>query len=98
LTLSDKLGLNLNIDYIKAFDDVAEHYVFGAAVMGRLVVAEHLNLAARGEFVRYHTAGNTDLAELTVGAGVPVGKNFELRPEVRFDHTSDEGGVFPPTM
>lgn len=93
-TLSDKLGLNLNIDYIKAWDNVADDYQVGAALMGRFVLGEHAYLAARGEFLRtkattmYGTA-TTTVEEGTIMLGVPVGKNFELRPEVRGDFSGD---------
>ncbi len=53
-TVSDVFGLNLNVDYIKAYDNVADDYLFGAALMGRFVLSEHANIAARGEWVRQH--------------------------------------------
>lgn len=87
LTVSDVFGLNLNVDYIKAYDNVADDYLFGAALMGRFVLSEHANIAARGEWVRTHTADvNQDVMEGTLMVGLPVGKNFELRPEIRYDH------------
>ena len=94
VTVNDKFGLNLNIDYIKAFDNVAADYLVGAALMGRYVVADHLYLAARGEFLSVHTDGppshTASYEEGTGMAGIPVGKNFELRPEIRFDHSGDQ--------
>src|SRR4029079_14962478 len=86
LTLSDKLGINVNADYIKAFDNVADDYLIGVAAMARYVINDHVNVAARGEWVRTHTATNADIMEGTVMVGIPVGKNFELRPEFRLDH------------
>ena len=89
LTVNDKLAFNLNADFIKAYNGVAADYQVGAALMGRFVINEHLNVAARGEFLRTHNDlanANQDLMEGTVMVGLPVGKNFELRPEFRFDH------------
>ena len=89
LTLSDKLGVNLNFDFVKANDNVSADYFVGIAGMVRYVINDHANIAARGEWARSHVdAGslNTDLMEGTIMVGLPVGKNFELRPEFRFDH------------
>ncbi|HVV15563.1 MAG TPA: outer membrane beta-barrel protein [Polyangia bacterium] len=91
-TINDKFGLNLNIDYIKAYDDVAADYMIGAALMGRYVVSDHLYLAARGEFLSTHidaASHTTTVEEGTVMVGLPVGKNFELRPEIRADFSGD---------
>jgi hypothetical protein len=88
LTLSDKLGVNVNADYIKAQDNIADDYLVGVAAMARLVVNDHVNVAARGEFVRQHfdvASANINQEEFTVMVGLPVGKNFELRPEFRGD-------------
>jgi hypothetical protein len=98
VTVNDKFGLNLNVDYIKAYDDVAKDYQIGAALMGRYAVADHLYLAARGEFLSTHqdvvpvilTSHTTTIEEGTVMAGIPVGKNFELRPEIRADFSGDQ--------
>jgi hypothetical protein len=89
LTFSDKLGVNINFDYVKAPTNVGADYLVGVSAMARLVINDHLNVAARGEFVRGHTdVGNVnqDIMEGTVMVGLPVGKNFELRPEFRIDH------------
>jgi len=94
LTLNDKLGVNINFDYLKAYDDVAGDYLFGFAGMARYVISDHLNVAARGEWVRKHNdvyGVNGDAMEGTVMAGIDVGKNFELRPEFRFDHLGQSG-------
>jgi hypothetical protein len=87
-TINDKLGLNVNVDYVKEGDG----YTAGAAVMGRFVVSDLVNVAARGEFVRVHNAAdvNSDYAEGTVMLGLTLAKNFELRPEFRYDHRNDE--------
>ena len=86
LTLSDKLGVNVNFDYVRAPDNVGDDYVVGVAGMARYVISDHLNVAARGEWVRLHTAVNQDIMEGTAMLGIDVGKNFELRPEFRIDH------------
>src|SRR5580698_7051312 len=89
LTVNSNFGLNLNIDYIKAYDDVAADYQVGASLMGRYVLSDHLNVAARGEFLASHIDATpvgsvtTKQGEVTVMLGIDVGKNFELRPEVR---------------
>jgi hypothetical protein len=93
-TLSDKFGLNLNIDYIKAWDNFADDYQVGAALMGRFVLSDSAYVAARGEFLRtkatvYTGAVTTTVEEKTLMLGLPVGKNFELRPEVRADFSGD---------
>jgi putative OmpL-like beta-barrel porin-2 len=86
-TFSDKLGANINFDYIKAQNNATDSYLVGVSGMARYVINDHVNVAARGEFVRNRVAGaNADIMEGTVMVGLPVGKNFELRPEFRFDH------------
>jgi hypothetical protein len=90
LSLSDKLGVNINGDYIKAYDNVADDYQWGVAAMLRFVASDMLNVAARGEVFQTHTAGvNTTVEEVTAMAGIDVGKNFELRPELRLDLSGD---------
>jgi hypothetical protein len=87
-TLSPAFGLNLNVDYIKAYDDVAGDYQIGGSLMGRYVLSDRLNFAARGEFLASHNDManlTTKQGEVTVMVGIDVGKNFELRPEVRAD-------------
>jgi hypothetical protein len=91
-TVNDKFGLNLNIDYVKAYDDVAADYMIGAALMGRYVINDNLYLSARGEFLSTHVdavSHTTTVEAGTLMAGIPVGKNFELRPEVRADFSGD---------
>jgi len=105
ITLSDKIGLNLNIDFIDAPNffpfgvasptpDNSSNYIFGVAAMGRFVLTPQAYLAVRGEFVRTHlgeggASVNNNIGEGTVMLGVPIGKNFELRPEVRGDFSGD---------
>ncbi|HVV48371.1 MAG TPA: outer membrane beta-barrel protein, partial [Polyangia bacterium] len=95
LTLNPKFGLNLNVDYIKAFDDIAADYQIGASLMGRYVISDRLNVAARGEYLATHyDAADASLSqgEVTVMLGIDVGKNFELRPEVRADFAGKLAG------
>jgi Putative beta-barrel porin-2, OmpL-like. bbp2 len=93
LTLSDKLGVNVNVDYIKAQDNIGADFLIGAAGMVRYVINDHVNVAARGEFVRQHFDAadlNLNQEEFTVMVGLPIGKNFELRPEIRGDFADQE--------
>jgi hypothetical protein len=92
-TVSPAFGLNLNIDYIKAFDNIASDYQVGGSLMGRYVISDRLNFAARGEYLASHYAAvpviggaaTVSQGEITAMLGIDVGKNFELRPEVRAD-------------
>jgi hypothetical protein len=90
LTLSDKLGVNVNFDYIKAQTNASADYLVGVAGMARYVINEHVNVAARGEWVRNHIGANADIMEGTAMVGIDVGKNFELRPEFRIDHLGQD--------
>ena len=54
LTLSDKLGVNINVDYVKAPANVGGDYFVGGAAMARYVISDHLNVAARGELCASH--------------------------------------------
>jgi len=100
-TVNANFGLNLNIDYIKAFDDIASDYQIGASLMGRYVISDHLNFAARGEYLGSHYAAvpmiggsaTASQGEVTAMLGIDVGKNFELRPEVRADFAGKVEGV-----
>jgi len=98
-TVNSNFGLNLNIDYIKAFDDVADDYQVGGALMGRYVISDHLNFAARGEFLATHYSATAAGAQTvkqgegTIMLGIDVGKNFELRPEVRGDFAGQINGM-----
>ncbi|HXJ21565.1 MAG TPA: outer membrane beta-barrel protein [Polyangia bacterium] len=92
-TISDKLGLNVNFDYVKAppLTSVSDDHQIGVAVMGRYVISDHLNFAARGEFLQNHFGGvSSNVEEGTVMLGIDVGKNFELRPELRGDFSGDD--------
>jgi hypothetical protein len=96
LTVNSNFGLNLNIDYIKAYDDVAGDYQIGGSLMGRYVLSDHLNVAARGEFLASHNDAmdlTSKQGEVTVMLGIDVGKNFELRPEFRADFAGKLAGM-----
>jgi hypothetical protein len=93
-TLNDKFGLNLNFDYIANQDDVSGDHLVGAALMGRYIINDHAYLSLRGEFVNSKATvtamgltgqATTNQGEGTLMLGLPVGKNFELRPEIRGD-------------
>jgi hypothetical protein len=83
-------SLNLNADY--AMEGATKWY--GVALMARYAVGELVNLTVRGEHfsdpdgVRIGTlagGASTSVNEVTVGAGFPIGKNAEIRTEVRYD-------------
>ena len=92
--VSDALGLNLNIDYVKglaatmAAPGDSSLYAFGVALMAHYVINEHLNVSARGEFVK-DKGIFLDLDgqeyEGTVGLAVPFAGHYEMRAEVRGD-------------
>ncbi len=98
-TVNSAFGLNFNFDYIKAFDDIAADYQVGGSLMGRYVISDHLNFAARGEFLASHYsmsplgAVTVKQGEGTIMLGIDVGKNFELRPEVRGDFAGQVMGM-----
>jgi hypothetical protein len=92
-TINSAFGLNLNFDYVKAppATSVADDHQVGFSLMGRYVLSDRLNFAARGEFLQNHSVGvSTNIGEGTIMMGIDVGKNFELRPEVRGDFSGDQ--------
>ncbi len=98
-TVNSAFGLNLNFDYVKAppTTSVADDHQVGVSVMGRYVISDRLNFAARGEFLQNHFGGvSTNVGEGTVMMGIDVGKNFELRPELRGDFSGDQIFAFDP--
>ena len=72
----------------------------GAGLQARLSLFEdRLRLAGRVEYfdpdgLRTATAGGVNFMDVTVGAGIPVGQNAELRGELRVDRASKP--VFHP--
>jgi hypothetical protein len=94
-TVNDKVALNLNVDYIK----LDEQHTVGAAVMGKFVLTDALYLSARGEFVqdKRGLSFGTIMGEETVSyyegtamLGILVGKNLEVRPELRADFSDKD--------
>jgi len=95
-TVNDAVALNLNVDYIK----VADANTFGLALMGKFALTDMLYFSARGEYVKdknlsfaYGTPPTSldgSLYEGTAMLGIMVGKNLEVRPEVRADFSDKE--------
>ena len=101
LALSDKLGLNFNVDYIKAPDNVADDYLLGGAAMARFAINDMLALAGRFEAVDFHldvVDTNVMYYEGTAMLGIMFGKNFELRPEFRIDFNSGDPMLYAAMM
>jgi hypothetical protein len=106
ITINPNVGLNVNVDFIDAPNffptgatsmtpDNSSNYIFGVSAMGKFTINDHAYLSARGEFVRSHVGEggvsvNNNMGEGTIMLGVPVGKNFEFRPEVRGDFSGDQ--------
>jgi len=99
--VTDAFGLNLNIDYVKGLPAAmvgmmmvpgnSSLYAFGVALMAHYVVNEHLNVSARGEFLRdkaleLDTADtNGQEYEGTIGVAAPFAGHYEVRAELRGD-------------
>ena len=83
--VSDQLGLNLNIDYVK----LGAANLIGLAVMARYVASEHLFVAGRGEFLKdkgiYLDPVDGQEYEVTGTLGMPFAGHFEIRAELRGD-------------
>ncbi len=90
--ISDQLGLNLNVDYIKL--DTAN--LIGLALMARFIASEHLVIAGRGEFLKdkqiyFPDPANADGGqeyEVTGTLAVPFAGHLEIRAELRGDFAS----------
>jgi hypothetical protein len=90
------LSLGLNLDYFKT----GTPYWFGVSGMGRFIVNDSFNVAARAEYVYSKNGGygaitvpTTDkisFYELTGMGAWTVGKHYELRLEVRADLSDQE--------
>jgi hypothetical protein len=94
-TLSDKLSLNLNVDYIKQ----GSAYTFGGALMGHYVLSDALNFSARGEYVKdkllsFSTTADSYYYEGTVSAAAPFAGHLEVRAEVRADFCKSGDKIF----
>ncbi len=83
------LSLGLNLDYFK----LGDANWFGGAVMGRYLLTDAFNVAARAEYVKSKNGAYLDdvsLYEVTGLFGWTVDKHFELRVEVRADLSDEE--------
>ena len=94
------ISVGANVDYLKV--DTA-HW-FGIAAMGRLIVNDAFNVAARAEYLNSkngYLVGTTVLDgsvyEITGQGAWTVGKHYELRLEIRADMSDkeifDKGGT-----
>ncbi len=90
-TVSDTVALSLNADYWKAGDP----NFWGVGLKARFLLSPDFNLAVRGEYLQGDKGGlgfgtKTSIYEGTVTAICPMGKNYELRLEVRADLSDKE--------
>ncbi|MEP6655534.1 MAG: outer membrane beta-barrel protein [Myxococcales bacterium] len=91
--VSDQFGLNLNIDYVKGKTATmtpgdSSSYAFGASLMARYVLDEHVNVAARGEFIKdkgIFLDPDGQEYEGTAMIGFPFAGHLEIRAELRGD-------------
>ena len=94
-TLSDKLSLNLNVDYIK----LDSAYTVGGALMGHYVLSDALNFSARAEYVKdkalsFSSSLDGYYYEGTLSAAAPFAGHLEVRAEVRADFCKSGQKVF----
>jgi hypothetical protein len=90
------LSVGGNVDYLK----LDSNYWFGVAAMGRYIINDSFNVAARAEYIYdkgglYAVATGTaedkvSLYEFTGQGSWTVGKHYELRLEVRADMSNKE--------
>ena len=91
-TINDKIGLNLNVDYIRVSSG---NWLVGGAAMGRFALHENVALAARAEVIKNTgsttllTMTDTMVYEGTLGVAFPFAKRFEARAEVRGDFADE---------
>jgi hypothetical protein len=89
--VNSNLSVGGNVDYLK----LDSNYWFGVAAMGRYIINDSFNVAARAEYIYdkgglYAVATGTaedkvSLYEFTGQGSWTVGKHYELRLEVRAD-------------
>jgi hypothetical protein len=85
----DKLGLNLNFDFVKDTAAGIDPFI-GIAAMGHYAVSDAVNVTARVEYAQQKSGGTTTKAEeVTVGAAFPFSGHYEIRPEFRVDLSGD---------
>ena len=85
------LSLAANVDYFK----LGEAYWTGLSAMGKFLVSDTFNLAARAEYIMskkggFGIDGDASLYEVTVQGAYTMGSNYELRAEIRFDGSDKE--------
>ena len=94
--INSNLSVGGNVDYLK----LDSNYWFGVAAMGRYIINDSFNVAARAEYLYdkgglYPVATGTtedkvSLYEFTGQGSWTVGKHYELRLEVRADMANKE--------
>jgi predicted heme/steroid binding protein len=86
----DNLSVGANVDYYK----VGSANWFGIAAMGRYILSDAFNLAARAEYVKSKNGAyipvDGAIYEFTGQAAWTVDKHYELRFEVRADMSDKE--------
>jgi hypothetical protein len=90
------LSVGANLDYYK----LASANWFGIAAMGRFILSDSFNVAARAEYLKSKNGGyavitvptgfDGSLYEVTAQGAWTVGKHYELRAEVRADMSDKE--------
>jgi len=98
-TMSDQLSIAFNADYGDAPHALGTTSAqwYGAALYGTLTLDSHVSVTMRGEAYDDQNGFTTGLAqrvyEATLGVTITpfpdnaIGKNFEVRPEVRYDYS-----------
>jgi Putative beta-barrel porin-2, OmpL-like. bbp2 len=85
----DKLGLNLNFDFVKDTAAGIDPFI-GIAAMGHYAVSDAVNVTLRAEYAQQKSGGTTTKAEeVTLGAAFPFSGHYEIRPEFRVDLSGD---------
>ena len=84
------LSLGLNLDYFK----LGEANWFGGSLMGRYLLSDMFNVAARAEYVKSKNGGylpvDAALYEFTGMFAWTMDKHYELRLEIRADMSDEE--------
>jgi hypothetical protein len=93
--INSNLSVGGNVDYLK----LDSNYWFGVAAMGRYIINDSFNVAARAEYLydkggvyggMMTTEDKVSLYEFTGQGSWTVGKHYELRLEVRADMSNKE--------
>jgi hypothetical protein len=85
------LAVGANLDYFK----LGDAYWFGGSAMGRLILSDMFNVAARAEYLKsknngYYTGPDAALYEVTAQVAWTMDKHYELRLEGRADMSDQE--------